>query len=254
MRRYDPTIPRGGPRRASPQAIPPRVGWTEQRGSDLYLVDELGNRWPWPVFAVQVGPWGFREDGVAAMPRPHRLDATGAVAVEGDKVLIQFIDGSERRPVVTGSIAPVGRASDLVVGVNADPNRVVAILRCLDASGRETGRVRLALADDGKNSTVDLHADADVSVKSASRVELVLVNDAGTASRTLSLTNSGITAAGTGTASPVCTNALLARLARMMGEVNTAAAAIPYTMSPTFVQDLAELSAGSDATTVFKGE
>jgi hypothetical protein len=253
-RRLDPTIPRAMSRAGAPAALPPRVGWLERRGSVLDLVDELGNRWPWPDFTLQVGAWGYREDGVAVMPRDHQVDATGAVRVEGDKVLIQFIDGSSRRPIVTGSIAPVGRVADLLVGPDASPNRVVAILRCLDANGEETGRVRLAVADDRKSPTVDLHADDDITVSSPTRVELILVDGNGNPSRTLALTSSGITAKGTGAASPVCTDALLTRLAGMMGDLATAVVAIPYTLPPTFVQDIAALAAKSDATTVFKGE
>lgn len=253
MGRVDPTIPRHTSRSGAPPALPPRVGWVERRGDDLHLVDELGNRWPWPTYSLLGGAWGFREDGVAVQPRPHQLDATGAVVVEGDKVLIQFIDGSARRPVVTGSIVPVGRAADLAVGPNTSPNRVVAILRCLDSNGAETGRVRLAIADDDRTPTVDLVADDVVAVSSPVRVELLFL-DGDTVTRTLSLSSGGITAKGTGTASPVCTDALLDRLGGMMADLATAAAAIPYTLPPTFVQDIAALVAKSDATTVFKGE
>lgn len=254
MARLDPTIPRVTNRMGAPAALPPRVGWLEKRGSGLDLVDEIGNRWPWPDFVLQVGAWGFREDGVAVMPRYHQVGTTGAVQVEGDKVLIQFIDGSSRRPIVTGSISPVGRAGDLLVGPDASPNRLVAILRCLDANGGETGRVRLAVADDKKKPTLDLHADDDMTLSSNTSLELVLLDGSGNPSRVVSLTSTGITAKGTGTASHVCTEALLSRLGGMMGDLATAVATIPYTLPPTFVSDIAELVAKSDATTVFSAE
>lgn len=147
----DPTIPRhrlGGRRRG------PTYGWFVDLGSRIVLRDNRGVTYQLPRVNLLSGTWGFDREGCAKLPRPFKYDSHGNVEVEGDQVVIWFIDGHPSRPLVQGGVRKLA-GDDYYPRLDADdadPNRLAARVVPLDDDGEEAGLVRLEVAADGVGS------------------------------------------------------------------------------------------------------
>lgn len=178
----DPTIP--GHRRA--RAAHLTTGRFVDYGDRVVLVDRNGNTWAQERVAVVQGGFGFAEDGAQKLPRPYKFDATGAVVIEGDPVLIDFLDGNARRPVVLGGIRSTAPGSFLDRGydeADAPYNRAAVRLRALSSSGAVDGEVR-----------VDVHGAAGPGVfrvLATDTIEVVVADDLDTEAGALRITVSG---------------------------------------------------------------
>ena len=153
----DPTIPRGGPRRLVPG---PTYGrFIDYGNGRVILTDRIGNRWSAERVAILSGSFGNDDEGVEKLPRPWRWDTTtGRLITTGDWVVIDFLDGSPRRPIVRGGVRPLphdaflARAHADLASSSGSPGRMRARLRPRDGNGVATGEVRLYVADDGSGA------------------------------------------------------------------------------------------------------
>lgn len=137
---------------------PPGITWgwfVRLSASDIRLVDRSGNRWPLDQVTILHGGWGYDDEGVVKLPRPSEYDETGTEVVVGDRLLILFLEGSKKRPVVipgarriqpsAGDFLPYNHGSP----AGADPNRLAARIQPRDSSGDPIGSVDLEAGYDG---------------------------------------------------------------------------------------------------------
>lgn len=148
----DPTIPRH--RRTHGSVHRTTFGHFVDTGQSVHLVDRHGNVWPLEQVSIQQGWWGFRDDGMARLPRPRRLDADGRVLVEGDRVRIDFVDNNPRQVLVSGGFRAVKPTDFLPYNHNSpkgrDANRLAGRVSVLDDSGRELGALELEAGAENK--------------------------------------------------------------------------------------------------------
>lgn len=116
-------------------------------GDRVVLADFDGNTWAAESVSIVQGGFGYREDGVTKPPRPWTFNAaTGQPVIEGDVVLIQFVNDNPSMPVVTGGVRSA-RASDFLERGHADGerpfNRLAMRLRALDPTGAVVGEARV---------------------------------------------------------------------------------------------------------------
>lgn len=104
----------------------------------VVLVDRRGNRYSLDYVNIIAGFWGRSEDGVVKLPRPWvYVPGTDEVLIEGDIVLILFMDGNYQRPMVLGAARAFGEnTAGLPYAYDADDdalaNKLRARLRNLD--------------------------------------------------------------------------------------------------------------------------
>ena len=100
-----PSIPR---RRAQPpnqRSGAPLVGWFVRINADVVVLEaSRGQKWPLSFVSILQGGWGAvdNSEGVTKLPRVREYDSEGKVTIEGDRVIIDFINGDKRRPLVRG--------------------------------------------------------------------------------------------------------------------------------------------------------
>jgi hypothetical protein len=115
--------------------------------SDIRLRDRYGNRWPLDQVTILHGGWGFDTEGVVKLPRPAEYNSTGEETIRGDRVLILFLEGSRKRPVVLPGARRIQATALDFLPYNhgspegADPNRLAARVQPLDSSGDPIGSV-----------------------------------------------------------------------------------------------------------------
>jgi hypothetical protein len=93
----------------------------------VVLMDRRGNSYN--LEYVNVGAaWGRAEDGSVKLPRPEVRDpTTDAVIVEGDLVVILFMDGNYSRPIVWGVVRSFAEnTATLPYAHDADPADLLA--------------------------------------------------------------------------------------------------------------------------------
>ena len=152
----DPTIPRHRRVRQARTTFGRFVDY----GDNVLLADRHGNTWVLASVTVLSGGFGFREDGVERLPRPWKYDAAGVVVVEGDMVVIDFLDGDCRCPLVRGGIRGVQPNAffaynhEAAGAKGAGWNRLRARLTARDDTGALLGEVRFKLLDDDLGSMV----------------------------------------------------------------------------------------------------
>lgn len=134
-------------------------------GGRVELVDDFGNRWASERVGIRDGAWGYDQEGTARLPRPWVYNEDqSTVLVRGDVVLIQFLNGNHRQPVVMGGLRRVG-ASDAFLDTTFDDGaeQVRMQQRVLDPStGTPRGAVRVqAGPDDGTTVVTVLAADEE---------------------------------------------------------------------------------------------
>lgn len=154
-----------------------RYGWLVDRGGEINLVDNTGETYPLANVSVQQGAWGYDHEGVAKLPRPYVHDGSGKVVVQGDKVLIQFLNGNPRTPVITGGVRRLDVQNSTLPArhdkTGANPNRLTLRLAPLGDAGEELGEVLVELAADDKGSvaaTVSDTVEGDVGTSVELRV------------------------------------------------------------------------------------
>ncbi len=130
------------------RALGPATGRFVSLGSKVLLLDSSGNRWPLEQVSIVTSFWGGGDEGVRKLPRPWVYDSiTGAVKVTGDLVVIDFLDGNPRKPIVRGVAASIAGDRDFMPYNHAedadDSNRLVVRLRPVDSSGNDGGTVEL---------------------------------------------------------------------------------------------------------------
>lgn len=163
----DPTIPQH-PRRRGRNTT---SGFFVEKGETVVLRDRWGNTFALQSVTIMSGTFGFDHDGFEKLPRPWKYDDDGKVVVRGDVVVIDFLDGNPKTPVVRGG-ARQATADDFLArnhgDVEAPYNRCRARLRALDADGAVQGEVRLRVNDG---------ADGDVKVQATGALELFVGDD-----------------------------------------------------------------------------
>ena len=126
-------------------------------GGTISLRDRANNPWPLDQVTICHGGWGFDDEGVAKLPRPSKFNDAGEETEIGDRVLILFLEGSAKRPVVlpgfrrikatAGSFLPYHhKAPDSA----ADPNRLAARIQPRDGDGVPVGSIDLEVGYETK--------------------------------------------------------------------------------------------------------
>ena len=141
----DPSIPR------HPRGRPVRMTqgrFVRYDADTVLLTDRYGNTYNQEWVSIVQGGFGNRNEGCRKPPRPWEYDAAGNPTVEGDVVLILFLDDSNRRPVVIPGVRTI-QADDwgfLDYNFNQDPvDALKARFVYRDAAGAEAGVVHVTV-------------------------------------------------------------------------------------------------------------
>lgn len=118
---------------------------------------------------------GGESDGVAWLPRPEVRDSANNVVIPGDKVLVTFIEGSSRRPVVLSGVRysenptlPRNYQEMRYAGHNI--NRVAMQRKIYDASGNVVGVVQCDVGTAGEPSVI-LGANGSVTINVGAKLD-----------------------------------------------------------------------------------
>jgi len=172
--RKDPSIPRH-PRGGKP-ALSPTTGRFVRYADTgkVLLTDNRGNWWQLPSVTILTGSWGFSEEGIEKLPRPWEYIADGQPLVSGDIVIIDFLDGSWRRPVVRGGVRSVQASSFFARdhdASGANDNRLRVRLTPM-IKGVQVGEVQVKACDDDLGS-VELLVSESVKIGIGPIVETI---------------------------------------------------------------------------------
>lgn len=191
----DPGIPRHPRKRPTAART---FGRFVDYGDAVLLVDRRGNRWTPEYVSILHGSFGYRAEGVEKLPRPWKYDDNGKAVIEGDVVLIDFLDGNIKTPVVCGGVRGVSPNDFFAYNYaseKANPNRLAARLLSLDGEGAEVGEVRILVNDDDLGS---------VEVQATDRVEIFVGDDLEAEDGIRIVVEAGVvTVTGGGTTEPV---------------------------------------------------
>lgn len=132
-------------------------GWLVDQGEGrLVLLARDGNRWPvGPGKMARYLTAGPRNtvEGLHRAPRPWVYDALGNPVVKGDYVLIAFINGDPKSPVILPGVAPLDPEDpDFLPGnpLGEDPNPIRGRWAARDArTGAVTGHLQVQALDGG---------------------------------------------------------------------------------------------------------
>lgn len=118
---------------------------------------------------------GGESDGLAWLPRPEVRDSANNVVIPGDKVLVTFIEGSSRRPVVLSGVRysenptlPRNYQEMRYAGHNI--NRVAMQRKIYDASGNVVGVVQCDVGTAGEPSVI-LGANGSVTINVGAKLD-----------------------------------------------------------------------------------
>lgn len=122
------------------------------------LRDRRNNKWSLDQVTICHGGWGFDDEGVAKLPRAAVYNAAGLEVIKADRVLILFLEGSRRRPVVFPGFRRIKATAGAFLPYHhlapdpfADPNRYAARLQPKNQiTGLPLGSVDVEAAYDGK--------------------------------------------------------------------------------------------------------
>lgn len=194
----DPTIPGHGSVHRSGHSAKERgyraamtEGWLVDYGKRVVLADTNGRTWSQDQIRMACGTFGFAADGTERAPRPYVYEGS-KVIVQGDHLLIHFLDGDPQAPVVIGGVRPIEASSDGNFSGEphaADPNRLFARQRAVSAAGVQTAYAELDFPGDspklelrvgGPTTAAALRAEFDhtaQTIKIGGGAELRLVNE-----------------------------------------------------------------------------
>lgn len=122
----------------------------------ISLRDRANNTWPLDQVTICHGGWGFDDEGVAKMPRPAKFNEAGEEEQIGDRVLILFLEGSAKRPVVIPGFRRIKATAGAFLPYHhkapdtADPNRLAGRIQPRDADGAPVGSIDLEVGYDTK--------------------------------------------------------------------------------------------------------
>lgn len=251
-RRPDQSIPR---RTSTADPSLARIGWFVRLGeSDVRFVNARGDSWPSTSVTSSVSRWGFSDDGESYGLQPEVRDpVTGKVLIEADKCLYLLIAGQTFTPCVVGVLPGAGRSDVIPPDVTSDPARKASVALVRDQStGTTQGSVRTVVNGGGVNVNIELrNAGGSVRTSVEATNDKVVVK---VGTLTFTMQGSTVTVDAGGASLSLADERLCTRLASMMGELSAAAAAIPYVLSPSFTQNIAELAGKADTTTVLKAQ
>lgn len=127
------------------------IGRLIDYGSHTKLISNRGNDWSAERITWTSGSFGFGVDGVERHPRAWKYDPSGAVLVEGDMLVIHFIDGDPEAPIISGGVRSLRPADAFFTtpAVGGDSNRFAARLAALDGAGAVSGHVEVEALHDG---------------------------------------------------------------------------------------------------------
>ncbi|MGB0972610.1 MAG: hypothetical protein ACPGVG_16880, partial [Mycobacterium sp.] len=130
---------------------------------EIVLIDSRGDYYPLEWVSVVQGGWGYDHEGVAKLPRPFKYDSSGNPVIRGDIVLIQFLNGNPRLPVIMGGVRRIDTQNTTLPARHdkdgADANRLALRLAPLDDAGEEAGEVLVELGADGVGSVAATVSD-----------------------------------------------------------------------------------------------
>ena len=124
----------------------------------MLLTDTRGNTWTAAQVGICQGGFGFDSEGVEKLPRPSLYDATGEVElVQGDRLIIDFINGNSHRPFVRGGVRSLA-ATDLApnhAASGASVNRLrLRVVPRDPTTGLELGTVQIDVSGDDQASVL----------------------------------------------------------------------------------------------------
>jgi len=165
----------------------PTVGWfaADSKGRVVLVGGKTGSVWGLEKVSILSGSFGFAEEGVEKLPRVYRYDDRGEELVQGDRVLIDFVNGNTDTPVVRGGVRAMSPNAFLHYNHDAegaDENRLAMRLRILDAEGQgeEKGLVEFEAGhDEGGNVTLTLDGALTITVKRDDGDHTIVIDDEG---------------------------------------------------------------------------
>jgi hypothetical protein len=162
----DPTIPRkraidrrgnAGERQTPPGPV---EGILVDYGSKLVLRDSRGNTWDQDRVRLLAGDFGSCRDGTERAPRAWVFDqGSGSVLVEGDLLLIDFLDGDADKPFIRGGVRPLIPEDDSFFSgqsIGQDANRYAFRQVQLDAAGVQSGHFDIEAFADGTQQRLEI--------------------------------------------------------------------------------------------------
>lgn len=159
---HDPTIPRRGPGITTRTRMHQVAGYFAftgvGRSGEVVLVSrDRGMTWPLHQVSIEQGLWSSADgsEGLSKLPRPEERDAEGNRTLDGDPVLISFVEGDPAKPLVRPGVRSVTTSDFLPYNHDtpgADPNRLHARLAPRNAAGEVVGNVDLEVCETGTPS------------------------------------------------------------------------------------------------------
>ena len=199
-----------------------------------------GNVYPAERVSLALSSWGSGAEGVQKLPRPRVMSADGAwVLSEGDRVVIGFLRGNVKAPVVVGVCRRLRDddffARSFTDTAKADPNVLRLRLAPRNSSGAESGGAIEITAGDGTTAAISARVDGGLTVRVGDVV--------------LSVGSGGVSVTAGGSAAPLLSGpALLSALADVLAEVGAGLALVPASSAVTLAAQ-AEFAAAAAAGT-----
>lgn len=136
------------------------------KGEQVILRDENGSVIPTNRALIARGPFGSSHEGVEALPRAGVLNANDEVVVPGDLLLVSFIDGNRRRPIILGAVGRVNHDAFLNSTLDevTDRGRVRVRIEPRSDSNEMTGRIDVRAGEKGEGS-LDVRTTARVVLR-----------------------------------------------------------------------------------------
>jgi len=218
-------------------------GWFVQNGADVRLTDRHGRVWNLDYVSILQGDFGFDAEGVSKLPRPRVVDDRGQIIVDGDRVIIDFLDGSVSRPLVRGGVRSISSSDFLPYNhgsENYNRNRWAMRVQALDDNGDAAGRVDIEIAhsDQGHERHRVTHGFEITATENLDNIN--------NAVRIFSMLFSpdGVDFVSNGSTDQVILGReFLYDLYKALEEVAAAMAAIPFSPGPAFTSFLTKLYA-----------
>lgn len=211
-----------GPRNV---ATHPVSGEIVKRGDLYQLRSERGDTWPIERVTFIMGGWGFDQDGTSRLPRPSVYDGTKRT-VKGDALLITFLAGNPRRPVVQAGLRSI-RSDAFLPSRHAkgtSVNRLAMRLQVRDEdTGEVNGAIEVELAQDDKaTARVLVEESVEITVGTGNSKVVITVKDG-----TMTIAGRAVVEATQGTAKKLTNEDALPRIAGLLTDLVTPSTWLP---------------------------